>query len=322
MKMRLVELAKVLVLATFAGIAAPAFSADFPERPVRIITAFGGGGEAAVRLIAEKMAKNLGQAVLVDPQPAAAGVVAANAVKRAAPDGYTILAGTGNALVVRPLLSEATIYDPIKDFEPISGLTEPTILIAVRSSLPITTLQQLIEYAKKAPGRMTMGAAGTLNINHLSVLRLQQIAGVEFNFIPYTNDAQAKTELMAGRIDAMVAVAATVGKGEERYRTIAAFNASRRPGYQEIPTVTEQLPAFKALPSWNGFFAPAGTPPHIVARLNKAITSALAEADIKERLLFNGSIPVPSSPSETGANLRAALVDVGGLIRDMNLQKQ
>lgn len=307
-----------LLLAAIQTFTTSAFA--FPDRPVRIVAAFGGGGEATLRLIADKMAAELGQPVVVEPQPAAAGVVAAQNVKRAAPDGYTILAGTGNALVIRPLLTKTLQYAPLTDFTAISGLTEPTLLLAVRQGLQVTSVRELVELARKNPGGVTIGTGGNLNVSHLSILQLQKLAGVEFNFIPFTNDAHAKTEMLAGRLDAMVAVAATLNPPEERFRVIANFNAGRRTGLEQVPSVGEQMPGYKALPSWNGFFAPAGTPPQVVARLNRAIVAALADPGIRQRLLTNGSVAVPTSPQVAATNHQEAMEQMGKLIRELGIK--
>lgn len=317
------QLNKLLALLLLAALqlAAPA-AFGFPDRPIRIVTAFGGGGEATVRLIADKMAADLGQSVIVDPQPAAAGVVATQTVKRAEPDGYTILAGTGNAMVIRPLLVKTLQYDPMTDFTAISGLTEPTLLLAVRQGLPVTSVRELVELARKNPGTVTIGTGGNLNVSHLSILQLQKLAGIQFNFIPFTNDGQAKTELLAGRLDAMVAVAATLPPTEGRFQVIANFNGGRRTGLEQIPSVSEDMPGYKALPSWNGFFAPAKTSPQVVARLNQAILKALADPAIQQRLLASGSVVVPSSPATATANHLAALEQMGRLIRELGIKAE
>ena len=293
----------VAALASLLGLASPAQAAgDYPDRPVRLVVPFppGGGADNLARAIMPKVAASLGQPIVIDNKPGAGGNVGAEYVASAAPDGYTLLYGTNGTHSINASLYRNLRFDPIKDFAPVSRMTEIAAMLVVNPQLPVHTVGELIQYAKANPGKLNFASAGNGTTSHLSGELFKTMTGVDIVHVPYRGGALAVTDLMSGQVQMMIDVMPNVVPlvKDNRLRGIAVSTASRFPGMPELPTIAESgVPGFESS-AWDGVLAPAGTPEPVIARLNAAIRKALADPELVESLRSRGARPVAGTPEE------------------------
>src|SRR5262245_12525032 len=295
---RITSVAAALALSCAA---APAAAQDWPkQRPVQLVVAFGPGSSTDIvgRLIAQKLAESLGQSFVVENRAGAGGNIGAQAVKRAAPDGYTILV-ISVAYTVNPSLYANAGYDPVQDFVPVVlGPSTPNI-ITVNPAVPAKDLQELVALARKQP--LAYASSGIGTTTHLSMERIKTAAKVDITHVPY-QPAQAVGAAVAGQTQisstSMPPAVPQVKAG--KVRPIAVTSAQRSPALPDVPTVNEQgFSGFDDL-TWIGFFAPAGTPSEVVHRLNAEINRALELPDVRERLGQLGFESRRNTPAEFG----------------------
>jgi len=291
-----VAVAFSLVTAHGAGAAAePAY----PTRAVHLVVPFpaGGGADNLARLIMPRVAKVLGQPIVIENKAGAGGNVGAELVARAAPDGYTLLYGTNGTHAINVSLYRKLNFDPVKDFAPVSRMTEIAAMLIVNPQLPVTSTAELIRYAKANPGKINFASAGNGTTSHLAGELFKTQAAIDIVHIPYRGGALAMTDLISGQVQMMIEVMPNAAPQVQagRVRALGVSTARRFPGHTSIPTIDESgLPGFEAS-AWDGIFAPAGTPAPIVARLNAAIREALDDPDLVAALLARGAQPVPGS---------------------------
>lgn len=318
-----------LALGSLVGLSASmnmAAAQDYPTKPIRMVTAYTGGGEAVIRMVAEKLSTILKQPVIVEPIPAAAGVQAAGIVARAAPDGYTLLAGNSTTHIIKPLTLKSISYDPIKDFSPITILNEPTLALAVKADLGVTDVPGLIERSKKT--RTILGAAGFGGTSHISMLALNKGTGSKLEFVPFKDDGSMALGLLSGDIDAAIGIGTTMSQllqredNAKKIRIIGVFNRTERPGFDNVKTVAEQVPGFKELVVFSAFFGPAGLPPQIVARLNAAITEAARDPVVSDRMRAMGSIANPGTPEQLSNAISSEMTQIGALLKEAGIQPE
>jgi tripartite-type tricarboxylate transporter receptor subunit TctC len=308
---------EILVAGVFAaGTGLPAAAAEltttYPDRPVHLIVPFpaGGGADSLARLVMPKVSKALGQPIVIENKPGAGGNVGAEYVARAAPDGYTLLYGTNGTHAINPSLYRDLRFDPVKDFIPVSRMTEIATMLIVNPQVPAKSVAELIQFARENPGRLNFGSAGNGTTSHLAGELFKTQAGIDVVHIPYRGGAMAMTDLIGGQVQMMIEVMpnAYPQAREGRVRGLAVATASRFPGAPELPTIAESgLPGFEAS-AWDGIFVPAGTPQAVVARLNGAIRQALEDPELVAALLARGARPATGSP-EAFARFVAASAD-------------
>jgi tripartite-type tricarboxylate transporter receptor subunit TctC len=284
----------------------------YPDRPVHLIVPFpaGGGADSLARLVMPKVSKALGQPIVIENKPGAGGNVGAEYVARAAPDGYTLLYGTNGTHAINPSLYRDLRFDPVKDFIPVSRMTEIATMLIVNPQVPAKSVAELIQFARENPGRLNFGSAGNGTTSHLAGELFKTQAGIDVVHIPYRGGAMAMTDLIGGQVQMMIEVMpnAYPQAREGRVRGLAVATASRFPGAPELPTIAESgLPGFEAS-AWDGIFVPAGTPQAVVARLNGAIRQALEDPELVAALLARGARPTAGSP-EAFARFVAASAD-------------
>jgi len=289
-------LASGLALAGGTAAAQPAY----PDKPVHLIVPFpaGGGADNLARLVMPRVAKVLGQPIVIENKAGAGGNIGAESVANAAPDGYTLLYGTNGTHAINASLYGNLRFDPIKDFTPVSRMTEIAAMLIVHPQLPVASAAELIAYAKAHPGKLNFASAGNGTTSHLAGELFKTQAGIDIVHVPYRGGALAMTDLIGGQVQMMIDVMpnAYPQAREGRVRGLAVSTAKRFPGTPEIPTIAESgLPGFEAS-AWDGIFVPAGTPTAIVARLNAAIRQALEDPEIVAALRARGAQPVPGTP--------------------------
>ncbi|WP_442583660.1 Bug family tripartite tricarboxylate transporter substrate binding protein [Mesorhizobium sp. ASY16-5R] len=285
---------------------ASAFAQDWPTRPVTLVGPFGAGGstDLIARIVSEEMSKGLGQPIVVEARPGSSGIVGVSYAQRAKPDGYTLVMGTSGTHASNPTIIADLPYDPIKDFVPVSQFTIAEHVLAVHPSVPAENITQLIEYARANPGVLNYGSAGVASIQHIGGALLEQMAGVKMVHVPYSGSAPAIADLMAGNIDmvfgALAELMPQIQSGGLRAIAVTALKRSQL--LPDVPTIAETLPGFE-LASWQGMFAPAGTPPEVIDRLAKEVARAFTVEEMRSKLVNQGLLPVGSSPDEFKAFL-------------------
>ncbi len=293
----------------------------FPSKPLRIITAgAGGGSDFTSRQIAGAIAGPLGQAVIVDNR--ASGVIPGDAVAKSAPDGYTMLV-TSNTLWLTPLLRANVPYDPVRDFAPISWTNTQPIILVVHPSLPVNNVNELIALAKARPDSLNYSSGTTGTIGHLTGELFNIMAGTRITRVPYKSGNAETIDLVAGRVQltfgSSASVLPQVKAGKLKIIAVASPQpTSLAPG---VPTINSTgLPGFETSGTITGIWAPAKTPPPVIARLNQEIVSYLKTAEAKERFLTQGAEAYGSSPEEFAAAIKADITRWGKIIKDQNIR--
>ncbi len=284
-------------------------AAEYPDRPIRLVVPFpaGGGADNLARTIMPRVAQELGTTIVIDNRPGAGGNVGAEFVARAAPDGYTLLYGTNGTHAINRSLYAALSFDPVRDFAPVSRMTQIAALLVVYPGLPARSVAELIDYAKANPGRVFFASAGNGTTSHLAGELFKTMAGIDIVHVPYRGGALAATDLMGGQVSMMIDVMpnvlplATGGK----LKGLAVTTLARVPAAPEFPTIAESgVPGFE-VSAWDGILAPAGTPVAVIDRLNAAIRVALADPQVRAALIGRGAQPVTSTPEEFARHIAA-----------------
>ena len=310
-------------MAVFSAGALALAQDGYPNKPVKIVVPFapGGGGDAVVRSISEKLGERLGQQVLIENRPGASGYIGAQAVANAAPDGYTILMGFDGSLVVAPHLIKAP-FDTVGDFAPITKLNDAILILAAHPSVGAKSLKELVELSKTKPGGLAFGSSGAATTTHLAGELLAQRAGMKLTHVPYKGGGQAVTDVVGGQIPLIFTVIPTISAfiKDGRLQAIGVASAKRSPVLPEVPTMIESgLPGFE-VNSWYGLLAPARTPKPIIDRLQREVAAVLALPEIRERYLKGGFEPVGNKPEEFAAQIKADLARWNKVVKDANIR--
>jgi tripartite-type tricarboxylate transporter receptor subunit TctC len=294
------------VLIAVSG-ALTATAAEYPTKPIRLIVGFapGGGTDTTARAISAKLTDLLGQQIIIDNRPGAAGNIAAELVSKATPDGYTLLMGTIAALSINPSLYSKLPFDPIKDFAPITQAVDSTNILSLHPSVPAGSVKELIALAKAKS--LNYGSSGVGGTGHLAGELFNTMAGVKMTHVPYKGGGPAMIDLVGGQVQLVFATAASAVpqiKGG-KIKGIAVTTAKRSALMPSLPTISEAgLPGFDAN-NWYGVLAPAKTPRPIIMRLNGEIAKVLAMPDVKNFLFNQGLDPAPGTPEQFGAYIKS-----------------
>jgi tripartite-type tricarboxylate transporter receptor subunit TctC len=315
----------VLLGGAMATLAAPRVQAQaFPDRPIRIVIPFAPGGPTDVtgRPVADLMATSLGVSVVIDNRAGAGGAIGTEAVARARPDGHTLLMTTGSH-ISNTALNPSLPYDPIRDFAPITQMTQSFgMLLVARPDLPAADLKGFVAAAKAKPGGFSYAHAGIGNITHLCAALFEKEAGIQLLAVPFRGTGPAFTELMAGRIDlgfaSLTAVLNHVREG--RLKTLAFTGTRRMPVLPEVPSFAELGYPGVDMFGWQGLWAPAGTPAPVVARLNQAAVEAARSPVVTRIVEDSASFVVGSSPAEFAAFQEKDLAAQKALAARLNIR--
>jgi tripartite-type tricarboxylate transporter receptor subunit TctC len=290
-----------IVAAAIAAVAAltpQAQAADYPQRAIRLVVPYppGGGTDVMARRLADEMGKGLGQRVMVENVGGAGGNIGMQQVAKAAPDAYTLVLGLTAQFAVNKTLYTHLPYDPLKDFEPIALLAVAPYVLVVHSSLPVQNVNELIALAKKEPGKLTYASAGNGSGAHLSAELLKNMAGIDMIHVPYKGAGAAYSDLLAGRTQLMFSTYAPIAGHLKSgmLRAIAVSTEKRAAWLPDVPAIAEMLQGYRS-DVWYVLAAPAGTPPDIIARLNKEALTAL-KSPVIEKALSDDLIQVVGSP--------------------------
>jgi tripartite-type tricarboxylate transporter receptor subunit TctC len=297
----------LIAVALLVGMAdVGAAQGDYPDRAIKIIVPLPAGGAPDVvsRIVAERLAVKLGQPVVIENRPGAAHNIGANAVAKAEPDGYTLLATPPGPLVTSQLLYAELAFDP-SAFVPITILTTQHLVLLASQKIPVSTLQELVAFAKANPGKLTYASPGSGTTPHLTGEILRAAAGIRTTHVPYKGLTPALTDLMAGRVDIMfddLGNSLSYIRGKQ-VKALGVVSETRIPELPDVPTIAETYPNFLAA-SWFAVVAPPKTPPEIADKLSQAITETLRLPEVAKRLHDLSLTPVGSSRIETAAFIK------------------
>lgn len=293
--------------------------AGYPQRAITLVVPqqAGGANDAIARVVAQKLSEQLGQPVVVDNRPGAGGNVGTAAAAKARPDGHTLLLTADSAQVINPWLYQHTGFDPVKDFEPVAPLATAGYVLVANPAFPASNVAELVALAKAHPGQYAIASAGNGTLNHLIGEMLQKTAGITLQHVPYKGSAAAATDVVGGQVPLSVqslpSSIAFIKAG--KLKVLGVVNTRRVAALPDVPTIGETLAGFGQTP-WYGLFAPAGTPPAVVARLQAEVAKALEQKDVAERLAAVGCEPYKGNSAQLAALVRDDLARWGRAVKD------
>jgi tripartite-type tricarboxylate transporter receptor subunit TctC len=317
-----------IVRAVVAGLSAAAMFASaaaqaqvYPAKQLRLVVPYpaGGGTDFFARTVATQMSAQIGQQIVVENRPGAATIIGAESVAKSPADGYTLLLGDTATFSVNPALYKKLPYDPQRDFSPVTLTGRFALLLVVNlTKLPVGSVNELLEQAKKAPGRIDYASPGPGSPHHLAMEMFKQRTGVQFTHVPYKGAGPAIQDLLSGQIPLMfldlAAGAPQIRAG--KLKALAVASDKRIVALPDLPTVGESgLPGFEAW-AWQALAAPAGTPKDVVARLNAEFRKAIANPDIRQKLVDAGIDPLQSTPEDASAYMRSEAAKWAKVIAD------
>lgn len=315
---RPVSLGRRCLLAALAALSVGAQADTYPSKPVRLMVPFPPGGPTDVlaRIVAPRLAERLGQPVVIDNKPGASGMVGADVVARAAPDGYTLLVNA-SIHVINPSLYPKQPYDAIADFAAISNLADVPLVLAVNPKVPAQSVKDLVALAKSAKAPLAFASAGNGASQHLSGEAFKVAAGIDLLHVPYKGSAPALTDLIGGQVqlmfDSLPSAMPFVKSGA--IRALAVTTSKRTPALPDVPTIAESgYPGF-SISTWYGVWAPAGTPAAIVQKLSGEIAAIVRQPDVRAQFEKLGAEPVGNSPAEFSAFTKAELTKWAGIVK-------
>lgn len=302
-----------------AALTAAAQEARFPTKPITVVVpqAAGGANDAIARVIAHRLSEQLGQSVVVDNRPGAGGNVGTAYTAKTRPDGYTLLVTADSAQVINPWLYKSVGFDPVKDFEPVGPLATAGYVLVAHPSFPASNVAELIAAAKAAPGKYAIASAGNGTLNHLIGEMLQKAAGIQLQHIPYKGSAAAATDVVGGQVPLSVqslpSSIAFIKAG--KLKVLGVVNEKRVAALPDAPTIGETIKGFGQTP-WYGMFAPAGTPPAVVAQLQAEVAKALDHKDVIEKLAAVGCEPFKGTSAQLATLVRSDLARWQRVVQD------
>ena len=310
-----------------AFLASAAAAQTFPSKTVHLISGVtpGSASDTMARILAEKMTASLGQPVVVELKTAARGAQAAQALARAGPDGYTITYGTSGTYVNARFLYKNLAFDVLKDFTPISLAVGSPSYVVVNAKVPVSSLAELIDYAKKNPGKIEYASTGVGSVFHLTGESLKLYAGIDLLHVPYAqaNFSQMINDWASGRVALWFPTYAFLAPNMvNKVKPLAIVDVRRSARLPDLPTVAEVVPGFQGFPAWWAFFGPAGLPASIAERLSIEVRAALNAPDVQPKLNDLGLSILASTPQELDAHLRREIDAVGKLTKAIGLEPE
>ncbi len=309
------------------SVAPAALGQTYPTKPVRVVVPYppGGVGDTTMRAIAQQLSESLGQPFVIDNKPGASQMIGADAVAKAAPDGYTLFLGSVTSLAINVSSQKKMPYDPVKDFAPVSMLYFSPMYLVVNPAVPAQSVKELVALAKAQPGKLSFASIGQGGSIHLAGEMFKSMAGVDITHIPYKGSAPALTDIIGGQVslmfDAGVSALPQVRAG--KLRALAITTAKRVDSTPELPTVAEAggLPNYEAT-LWFGLVAPAATPRDIVNRLSQELAKILRQPALQARFANLGVEFSASSPEEFATYIRAETLKWGKVFRDAKVEQE
>lgn len=315
----------VLLLAVSQWVGAQPTVPVYPSKPIRLVVGLAPGGATDImaRTLTPALSEELGQPVVVDNRPGAAGSIGAAIVAKAPPDGYTLFLAS-SSFTSNAVLQQNASFDPLADFEPITNVASGPFLLVVRNSLPVSSVQELIAYARQNPGKLNYASSGIGSTAHLSGELLKRAAGIEMTHIVYRGAGPALADVLAGQVDLMFAsiVSSLHHAKAGKLRALAVTSARRSALLPDFPTVAEAgVPDFEMI-GYFGLLAPARTPAPLVEQLHAAVARAIKRREFAERVAADGAEPDGGSPAELRALLERDMKKLSDLLQAANIPRQ
>ena len=316
----------VIVAAVLLAALSPAFAqGKYPSRPIRVMLPFAAGSvsDVTLRILSDKLGARLNTGIVVDNQPRAGGTTAALAVKSAPADGYSLVTFSSSTAISVSLL-KALPYDPIADFMPISGISTFANIIAVNSGSPYRTMTNLMTKMREKPGTLNVGTTTVGSTNNLAAHLLKSMTGLDFVIVPFRTPGELVTAVLRNDVDAIIQSYGALKSAVEgnQIRALGSTTPKRAAYAPDVPTLDEAGVKGFDVVTWNGAFAPLGTPPEVVDTLNKEFRAVLADPELVRRYTELGLEPLPTTPDELSGRLRAEIDKWGRVIQDAGIEKQ
>lgn len=305
--------------------ASTTFAQSWPQRPVTLIVsqAAGASPDVMARLIADRLSRRIGQGVVIENKPGGANVIGATAAARAAPDGYTFFFATSAAMATNPFLIQKMTYDPVKDFDPVTLVTRSHQVLVAHPDLPVKTLSELIEFEKKAPGKLSIAVDSPRNLAGVTAQALNRRAGVQFVSVPYPNINAGLQDTVAGRtqlgVFSMSIVETLIRDG--KLRAVALASSKRSDTMPEVPSISETIPGFD-FSGWFMLMAPTGTPRAIIERMNAEVREAVKDEKIREMSPKLGFDIETGTPEDAARFLQAQLETWSRITTELGLKPE
>ncbi|OGT84046.1 MAG: hypothetical protein A3H91_04155 [Gammaproteobacteria bacterium RIFCSPLOWO2_02_FULL_61_13] len=290
-----------LRLAVFASMLAMAAATaqSYPVKPIRLVMSVSGGAEVVVRIASQRWLEVTGQPMLMEVQSGAGGAVGAEMVAKAAPDGYTLLLATASAITIRPHIAKNTPYDPIRDFTPIISTGEAVLVVAANPNAPFSTMKEMLQYARKNPGKLSYGSSGVGTNHHLSAEILRRAVDIDMVHVPYKTAPQLMIDTISGQVPVAFTILATISNNVKsgKLRVLAVYNSRRYHLIPGVPTLTEEAPGYEPPPGWMGYLGPANLPQAMVTRLNMEMAKFYSEPLMQSRADAAGIMLSSNTPA-------------------------
>lgn len=316
--MKILKFALLNLLAVVLTAVSPAALAQaYPSKPIRLVVpdAPGGSPDILGRILAQKMSDSMGQQVIVENRPGAAGLLAAEIAARAAPDGYNLFMSTTSVWAILPSVKKNLPYDATSGFMPITRIATASNVMVMNPSVPAKSVPELVKLIKASPGTINYASAGIATPAHLAGEMFNLLADVKMTHVPYKGAGPALLDVIAGTVQVIITspIAAGAHITNGKVRAIATTGDQRNPGLPDLPTIAESVPGYNISQSW-GITAPAGTPAAIIRQLNTEIIKAINLPDVRDRIIRMGAVPVTETPEEFTAFIGAERKRLGDVI--------
>jgi tripartite-type tricarboxylate transporter receptor subunit TctC len=312
------------LLALALPFAAPAQAADYPSRPVTIVVPFaaGGGSDLLARLVSQKLEEKLGKPFIIENRPGAATMLAAMQVVRATPDGHTLMQATSSTMAINVSMQKKMAYEPLKDLVPVALLSSSPFFLVVNKDSPVHTVAELIALAKSKPNSLNYGSGGPGSMHHLSTELFQNLTGTQMTHVPYKATPPAMNDLLAGNIQVLFGDTTStlpfIKQGT--VRAIAVTTTKRSPAAPDVPAVAETVPGFES-GSWQMLVAPGGTPPEVIALLNREVHAIFSTPSVIAELERRGIGPaLTGNPAEVREFVSKEIVRWSDVVRRAGLE--
>ena len=302
-----------------------AFAQSYPTRPIRLVVPYPPGGiDVFARVMLPKASELLGQPVVIDNRAGANGIIGSDNVVHSPPDGHSLLFVTAGTIVVVPVLTKVQPFDTVKDFTPIVNLLDPLQILTVHASLPVASVKELIDYAKRNPGKLSYASSGVGSVFYLNGEQLKLLAGMDIVHVPYKGSAPMTTDLLAGRIEVGLPALNNVNEylGSGKLRILAVLDSQRYAGLPGVPTLAETVAGFRKTPTWTAVFGPASLPRPIVERLNGVFLKALDAPEVRKFIDERGAVIRGGTPQDLAATIRSDLELTEKLIKTIGIQPE
>ncbi len=321
---RLVSFSLLIAAASFAGTAAAA--SVYPDRPIRLILPFppGGPSDIVARLFSQKLGEAFGQQVVIDNRGGAAGAIACEIAKNAAPDGYTLLQATVGTMSINPGLYPKLPYEPLRDFAPVSLLTETPYLLVVHPGVPAKSVKELVAYAKSRPHQLNFASGGVGTGNHFSGELFRISAGIDIVHIPYKGSGLGQNDVLAGQVQMMFInlLPALPFVNTGRLRGLGVTSTKRSGAAPDIPTIAESGFAGYQSTSWHGITVPVKTPAPLIRRLHEELAKIAQQPDVRKRMVTQGTDVIGSTPEEFRALIKTESAKWAGVIKSAGIKAE